>query len=287
MPYCPRCGVEVEDRLELCPLCDTAIPAEVRDKEPPPGDYPQEVIPPRPLYRELTRKQRNVLVTALIAFIGIFPIIITLGIDFMRSGTVTWSFYVLVPVIGVALISWFLFRFGKRPIISVNAVLLIALVIQLILEKRSGELEILTSIELQFYIAVFTAVELFLLFVTFRRPKILSLLIFILMDGTLLLGGFDYILSGGLDWSLIAASSILPVAGALLYLQRTPRKGLNLPGFFFLDLTVMLLALNLSVSGTLSWSLVTALIFIPMGLLFYGLHILLFNDTDWRKALHL
>lgn len=287
MAYCPRCGVEIEDRLEACPLCDTAIPAEVREHPETPAEYPGDVLLPRPLYRKLTDRQKKILVASLIIFLGVFPIALTAGIDLVRNGAVTWSYYVMVPVLGAAAIAWLFVHYGRKPVVSVTAMMLIILVVQLLIGNRNNPAGFINSPELPYFLASFAAVELFLIYITRRRPGVFQLLAFILFDAAVLVGAIDLILTHTLSWSPVVIASILPVSVYLVYLKKAKKKGLNLAGFFFLDLTAMLLAINYASAGRLNWSLVTTLIFVTIAAIFYILHVALFNDTDWKKALHL
>ncbi|WP_020612622.1 zinc ribbon domain-containing protein [Sediminispirochaeta bajacaliforniensis] len=287
MAYCPRCGVEVEDRLEACPLCDTPIPQEVREHQEKPASFPKDVIPPKPLYRKLTDRQKNILRVSLILFLGLFPIALTAGIDLARNGDVTWSYYVAVPLIGGAIIAWLFVKYGKKPLISVTAMMLIVLIIQLLVGYRNAPGRSIHASELPYFLASFAAVELFLLYIVKRRPPVLLLLAFLVLDAILLIVAIELITSATLSWSLIVVSALFPLGLYLVYARYTKKKGLNLAGFFFLDLTVMMIVLNLSIQGKLTWSLITALIFLPISAFFYVLHVVLFNDTDWKKALHL
>jgi hypothetical protein len=102
----------------------------------------------------------------------------------------------------------------------------------------------------------------------------------------------------GTDYSflhVITTSRVLPLLlvtflAAVVYIgyfSRVRRRGLNVAGFLFLELTVFLGILDFVISGTISWSGVTGLVFVPIAIVLYTMHIALFNDTDWRKALHL
>jgi len=279
--------VEVEERLETCPLCDTRIPDEVREHPEAPADYPEDVIPPKPLYRKPTERQQRFLIVFLITFLGLFPIILTAGLDLVRNGGITWSYYVMIPLLGAAGIGWIIVHFGRRPVISVTAALLILLAVQLLIALRYKPGGIAGAPELPFFLASFAAVELLVIYLTRRHPPVLKLLSFIFLDVLILLLVFDWLISGALSWSLIAASCLLPVSIYLIYIRKVRKKGLNLAGFFFLDLTLMLSGIDYSTAGALGWSLVTSFIFVTLAALFYLFHIVFFNDTDWKKALHL
>ncbi len=287
MPYCPRCGVEIEDRLTSCPLCDTYIPQEVRDLDNIQRDYPEDVVKPKPMYRELTKKEKRFLITGLIAFIGLFPIAISIGLDLLQHRAITWSFFVTVPMIGSMLISWFFYRFGKRPLISVTVCLLILFIINLLIEMRTETYLGFLSGSMNFFLLIFLIIEILLFYIVKRRPNVLQLLGAIFLDTALICMGLNWFISSNLTWSLIILVCNTGITVYLSYMNRTKKRGLNIIGFLFFDIAVFLWCLELVISGKMNWSIVTTLIFIPISLLFYVLHITLFNDTDWKKALHL
>ena len=287
MPYCPRCGVEVESRLEACPLCGTPIPDEVRVDPEEPGDFPEDTIPHKPLYKKLYRRQKRILITSLIVILGFFPIALTIGLDLSRTGLITWSYYVLVPVSGAAVIVWVFFRFRNHPMISLTSLFLILLAIQFFLYDRHHPVDFLQTKEFIVFIAAFVTAEVLVFYIQIRKPRPLELLSIIFLETSVFLIILDFIISRAISWSLITAGCIFPVSIYFFYLQHSKQKGLNLLGFFFIDLTFLFLALELSISRKVSWSLITSVVFICLGALCYLLHIILFNDTDWRKALHL
>jgi hypothetical protein len=287
MAYCPRCGVEVEDRLEQCPLCDTRIPDEVREHPDQAMDYPEDVIPANPMYKTLSAGQKRSLAALLIGFLAFFPVILTAGLDFAGSGGISWSYFVIVPVFGAAAVAWLSFRLFRRPFLLVTGIILVLLAVQILIELRVAGAGFLSSPVLPFSFVVFVCVEAALFYSTRRRRSVLQLLSVILFIAVVLNGAIDFLVSGSLSWSLVVASAVLPVVLYFIYLRRVRDKGLNLAGFFFIDLTLLMLCLDLSISGRIGWSAVTGLIFLTIAVLFYVLHVVLFNDIDWKKALHL
>jgi len=287
MPYCPRCGVEVEERLEKCPLCTTPIPDEVREHPDMPGDFPEDIIDPKPLYRKLSEGQKRFLALSFIALLGVFPIAITMGIDLFQNGTVTWSYYVMIPLLGVAAIAWIFVHYLRKPLISLSALMVVVLAIEMLISNRYSPGNFMSAPELPFFLLSFGVIELFLLYIMKRRRGVLQILSFLFLDAALLVGGIDYIITRSLTWSPVVFSSLIPAALYLSYIRIVKKKGLNLMGFFFIDLALMLTALDWTTSGTISWSLITSLIFLSIAAISYILHVALFNDTDWKKALHL
>ena len=286
MAYCPRCGVEVEERLENCPLCDTVIPAEVREHPDGGAEFPDSVITPSPAYRKLGEGEKRRLAALIIGFLALFPVILTAGIDLSRTGTITWSYFVIVPVCGAGAAAWLLFQFRRRPAAAVGFFLLILMAVNLLLELRIRGLFFDSPI-LPFVLVSSVAVEIFVLFAARRRRTPLTLIASALLISALLLCAVDLLIARGLGWSRITSAAILPVTLFLVYLARIRRRGINIVGFFFFDLTLMLLAIDLAIDGVIGWSIITSLIFLTIAALFYGLHLALLKDVDWRKALHL
>lgn len=301
MAYCPRCGVQVEDRLDRCPLCDTSIPEEVRtDIEKP--TYPTDVIPPKEMYRPLTDRERKRLYRGILAIFALFPIALTMLLDLYRNGSISWSFYVLVPVSATAIVSWLFFRYGRRPLISVNGAFIVILAV-IVLFIPSEAMQVIAP----YVLLVGAAAEILLVYIAVLRPRASGIVIVSAIVTAGFLFGLDitiwaqshlaeanlegfpsaWFAAPGSGWSLIVGAVLVPIAIYTVYLRITRKRGLNVAGFFFLDLTIMLLGIDVAAGGNLGWAAVNALIFVPMAIIFYALHIALFNDTDWRKALHL
>jgi peptidoglycan/LPS O-acetylase OafA/YrhL len=107
MTYCSRCGVEVEERAEACPLCEAPIQ---RLDEPPedPARYPDVVATPDRQVRYL------VWILSTAALSSITLTLVTL--DVVLNQRITWS---LFPLIGAGVI-WLLITLvvalARRPI---------------------------------------------------------------------------------------------------------------------------------------------------------------------------
>lgn len=231
--------------------------------------------------------QRRKLALMVIAFTAFFPILLTLGLDYNANRSITWSYFVLIPVLGAAGIAWFSYYYRRRPLILFNCLVLLILIVQSLIDLRLGEATIFVSPALPFFLVSFLAVELILLYLMRRKPGVLKILTAVLLDALLLVVVLDWLISSSLGWSLIVLSAGVPVLIYLVYLRKVKKRGINLAGFFFFDLSLMLVALDLSTSGRLDWSALTALIFLTLSMLFYTLHVVLYNDVDWKKALHL
>jgi hypothetical protein len=201
---------------------------------------------------------------------------------------------VATPIFGAAVIAWVWYRFGGYLIRAVTATLVTLALVYVLLRLPGAGYSFLgvitTSRVLPFLLAVFLAVEAFLLFAARRRRTVTTLLATAGLDLAILVLVIDALITGGTTlhaWSLITGAVLVAVTVYSVYLSRVRRRGLNVAGFFFLELTVLLGVLEVVIAGRIGWSGVTALVFVPIVIVLYTLHIVLFNDTDWRKALHL
>lgn len=114
MPYCPRCGVQVDVNRKNCPLCSFPIP-EVKPLEDDSNYNREEHL--QNLYRikkeENRRRWREarVFVYAGISF-SLLIVSLMFGIqDFYFSGDLSWSRYAILSNITVIILLFFILRF--------------------------------------------------------------------------------------------------------------------------------------------------------------------------------
>lgn len=105
--YCVKCGVELADSEEICPLCKTTVyhPVVKQLKTDPP--YPKYVTPSGETFSMLG-------VLFIVTAMFLLPIILTVVCDLTINGNVTWSGYAagaLITAYTVTVLpSWF-----KKP----------------------------------------------------------------------------------------------------------------------------------------------------------------------------
>ncbi len=101
MPYCVKCGVELTDSANACPLCSTPVmlPESIlRDKTEGRADalYPDRLQHSRkPRLNLVTGKPVVLLATFLLAI----PFLITFLVDVKGNGRITWSFYPMMSLV--------------------------------------------------------------------------------------------------------------------------------------------------------------------------------------------
>jgi hypothetical protein len=101
MPYCVKCGVELSDSANACPLCNTPVilpESMLRDRSDGKADalYPDRLQRSiRPRLNLVTGKPVVLLATFMLAI----PFLITLLVDIRGNGGVTWSFYPMMSLV--------------------------------------------------------------------------------------------------------------------------------------------------------------------------------------------
>ncbi len=108
MPYCVRCGVELQKEYKACPLCQTEVIL------PSDKDSGKDIIAfPDHMPRRM-RPTLNLVPSRgfmfFMTFLLIVAILVTFFIDFTNSHTVTWSFY---PMTSLALL-WILIAYPAK-----------------------------------------------------------------------------------------------------------------------------------------------------------------------------
>lgn len=240
MPYCSRCGVEVEESAAACPLCQAPIQHfeedAARKSEP---SYPQHIIDPGDAYR-LSRAERRRMSVELLTLVAGLATAALFLVDMFPDGMLGWSLY----AIGSVAFMWML--------------------------------------------------SILPLFVA-GKPRLLAVL--------MLLAVIAYLccidsLDGRLDWSLalgapIALITFIAVGLTIAAIRRRTIKGINLFGIAALGLAGYLVALECiirvasHVSARPYWSVVTALILVPVSIFMFYLHGRVLRGADLRKIFRL
>jgi hypothetical protein len=285
MPYCPRCGVEVEDRLEKCPLCDTAIPGEVRDPQKTEGIYPADSVKARKMHRSLTVRQKRSLFFSLAVMACLLPLLLTPLLDYTRNGLISWSYYVMISLpalFGITLVGALSFR---RPGLLVNASGLIILCWFMLFRKQFPG-DFLLSVDFHIILAGAISADIFVFYLGKAKRKWQNAVGLSFLIISLFLIALDFSLSGMLRWSPIAVSALIPAAAFIFLTGIVRRRGLNVISIFFFLLSLMLVALDFTTDFS-GWSLITFVIFCFLAFAALMMHAILFRDTDWKKVLHI
>ncbi len=240
MPYCARCGVEVDKNQKLCPLCDAPIIHFDQNNRPiKEKDYPEDNLRKKLPYRRDIRRAKQLSVSILtVCFIT--PLIVVLAIDLRYEPGLSWS-RIPVAILASLHISSILpllipprFHGWALPISYYLIIAAALLGIDLADPYPSWAIPVALPIE--------TAAALIsagIVWVSLRVKKLGSNLgAFILIGLTLLSAVIELIvrahmpLALKLDWAFIVALILLPVTALLLYIHYILGKEVNLKKIF-------------------------------------------------------
>lgn len=220
LPYCSKCGVEVDYGIEKCHLCDFSIPKIETDNEYDIDRYPDALNPYPEKLKRLKKSVFCILTTIIFS-----NFIINIFIDWMKEGKFTWSYISGVSIITAWVYLFVFFGYAKTFNRSLNIV--------------SG-----ATLGLLFFIDLFT--DGLKWFFSIGVPAVLSATIIIWMISKIISNGNKkflrisaYILIGAslycmilelfielyvnrrieLTWSVITAFEMVPLAVVLFYLD--------------------------------------------------------------------
>jgi hypothetical protein len=219
LAYCVKCGVELDEKLETCPLCNIPVidPETLRPKKKEeensfslPGVTSREIseILTQPIMHRISHKTAT-----LFSITMLIPVITVLLIDIFAHNAITWSFYPILSVfyIWLSLVFPFLFKTGKRLNFLINFI--VASIIFLLL---------IDGFIPPVIWAWYPIISLLLLFIIIATPTFLgkryrfpSIIVYTAATA-LFLWALEY-LSGG-NWFLTLALPLTLLAGVLVLL---------------------------------------------------------------------
>jgi hypothetical protein len=241
MPYCSRCGVEVEDRADRCPLC--AAPIQKFDEEgrvsTPGAPYPEGNLDKEPI-EALSAGERIKMAweIATVSF-GIIALILAI-IDILSSWRISWSYIPLMSMLFAWLCYSLPFFLRGHPWLIMASLAPSLLLYLFLLDIYDGAVNWFLNLGLPIAGNLFVAIALASLLSSIPKKKGINIVAFVLCGSTLLCIGIDLIIQLNfagrfvIGWSVIVGLALLPVAGFLLYLHYRVTHKMNLRRFFHL-----------------------------------------------------
>ena len=222
MAYCSKCGVEVEQNKENCPLC--GVPIHRYDDKP-------ELSP---LWPE--QKERPKLSSKAMRFITVMPILtalaislfIVLVIDFQSNKAITWSRYPIVSIITLFSISLGFLIFQGKKIINLAWLTSSIIFLLYFLDSFNGKLEWFSSIAVPLTLLGSAYIGVTLLSSEIFSNKITIQVTLQSLWISLLTVGVDFVINDRLTWSTVIATPLLIIFGIGLLLIFVVTRFINL-----------------------------------------------------------
>ena len=232
--FCSRCGVEVGEGVERCPLCEAPIQKLPADDGSP---WPKDVAP-SPSAPPMSPDERKALARTLTTLGFLIPAAIVLTVDWFINRSLSWSFFVLVPLGAAWMCSLISLVFSRKPYLLISSITFTAIAAMSVMGYLSGNTGWILPIGIP---VVITAGILGVAVTALTRSAEKvggNLAAWILQALAVLCVVSDILISSRVNgtfrpgWSIVAASTLLPVSILLLYLHYRPSKQQKLRRYF-------------------------------------------------------
>lgn len=236
MPYCSSCGVEVDEGVERCPLCDTPIHGvgesgakEVRNPEPDQGEKPR-----------MSGKARRKLsweVTSILCLIAVFVVTAS---DLRVHSSIGWSLYPIAAVIWAWIVSTIAIFAIRRTVLVIGGWVLATLGFLAAMNLLEGGLTWFLSLCLPIFVLCVVVSVPVIVIATRLRTVGLNVVALASLGAAVVCTGVDAVIeyssSGSVrfSWSLIADEALLPFAGIMIFVHLRLRTRFNFRRIFHL-----------------------------------------------------
>ena len=238
MKTCPRCGVEFEENLNVCPLCKFSDSDNFKDDESDmnPNEYGSDKI----LYGyiKLSKRQRRKLFWETSVIVLISGILVTMVIDLIISKQITWSKY-SITVCLVLFANITLFSFVRHKLLLwLSGSFVTTSLLLILLDLFSNKMGWGTQLGIPLLFSLYLIIYLLTLLFRYSRQHGFNMLGYIFLAIGCLSLCIEGIVSRYfhedimLRWSLIVMVCMIPIAAILLYIHHRLNKGAELKRFF-------------------------------------------------------
>jgi len=237
MPYCSKCGVEVDNFVEKCPLCGTPIQKFENLTQLPEKNYPEEHI--NISYNEENRKSfwLNWTIFTILIFT---PFFIILTIAYQINSLTTWAGYPLSSLIFIWLIVNTVIFLKNRKLTMSILILIITSIFIFIIDLIDGKITWYFQLGLPI-ILLFSLLSIITLIYSIKtKYKGFNIIGIILFLSGIFCIGLDIIITLfikkpiKLSWSLIVISGLFPLSLLFIFLHYIFKKKVILKRFFHL-----------------------------------------------------
>lgn len=230
MTLCINCGIELDDGLKICPLCGKD-PENKGEQVQISANYPSDII-------QLEKKENRRYLWELSGVIAFSGIVVCTLLDLLTGKGLNWSLFSDVSITAVwVILTLYLFVYKRTLtliIFQLLAILTALFLIDLIAEGREWFFPVGLPLAIAGFFAAGTVIFLYRAIHLKGLNLIASALI--ALSGFCIVSEiiFDNYRNGLMDlqWSLIVAVSILPVALLFFFFHYRLKKGNRLDSFF-------------------------------------------------------
>jgi hypothetical protein len=239
MKICPQCGVELEEPVQICPLCRYAVNnGRVDPKESSRVEDERQYDRLLSDYVKLTKDQKRKLFWELSGIVLLSCVLITLIIDIVTSGSITWSRY-SISVCLVLFANFTLLSFWRQKLwlllggsfISTSSLLVL-------LDIYNKSIGWGTKLGIPLLLSLYLMIFVLTWIIRITKQPGFNVLGYCFIAAGVLCVCTEGILSFYcaaqlvLRWSLIVFACMIPVAAMLFFFHYRLNRGTDLRRFF-------------------------------------------------------
>ncbi len=222
MPYCSRCGVEVDDNIKFCPLCNSKI--QHFNKTPViPENFPTDSMIPSDYQLPFEKKKK--IIWSIFSFLLAITLFIIFAVNFLLNRTITWGWIPIFSILlcwGITAIIYYLYKKIYFFILSVFILIMTYLFFILLLFHN---LNIFFLLALPILISIFINIFFFIIILKNIKKKGYNIIGFLLIATTLLCICIDAIITFFITskflitWSIVAIALSFPLTIFFFYIH--------------------------------------------------------------------
>ncbi len=239
MKICPQCGVELEEQFQICPLCRHPVHKGWTDpKESSHAADEQQYDKFLADYVKLTRDQKRKLFWELSGIILLSCVLITLIIDLVTSGSITWSRY-SITVCLVLFANFTLLSFWRHKLVLMLGGSFVSTSLLLVLlDIYNKSIGWGTKLGIPLLLSLYLMIFVFAWLIRMTKQHGFNVLgCFFIAAGVLCVcteGILSVYFTDHLTfrWSLIVFACMVPVAAILFFIHYRLNRGTDLRRFF-------------------------------------------------------
>jgi hypothetical protein len=222
MPYCSRCGVEVDDYIKICPLCNLNI----QNFENAPaiqGNFPNDDITSKDYYIPFEIKKK--ITWSIFSFLIVTTLSIIFAVNFLLNRTITWGWIPLFSLLLTWALTAVIYYLNKKIYYLLISVFIIIIIYLFFLFFVIQYLDIFFKLAMPILTVAFINLVFIVLFCNKTRKKGYNIIGFILTGTASICIGIDIIVTYYITskivmtWSIVVISLLIPIVLFLYYIH--------------------------------------------------------------------
>jgi hypothetical protein len=239
MKICPQCGVEFEEDMLLCPLCNysgLSGQAGMINGNPAGKDRRKEKFLSD--YVQLTRVQKRKLFWELSGIVLFSGILVTGIIDVVTSGSITWSGYTITVCLVIFANITLLSFWRHRLLLLLGGSFLTTSLLLVLLDMYNDRIGWGTQLGIPLLLSLYLIIFVLTWLIRITKQHGFNILgYFFLATGVLSISTEGILSRYFLDkfvfrWSLIVFACMVPIAAILFFFHYRLNRGVELRRFF-------------------------------------------------------